>query len=92
MTSSLWQEGLGIKIYLKTDDCWDLNFLPGTDNALKLNPSKNRYTVDLNLEKYTGSNFQNPPFYFLADTSSVKFVYKTLFCRNRFSIQEVMIF
>ena len=34
MTSSPYQQGVGKKIYLKTVDGWESNFLPGTDNTL----------------------------------------------------------
>ena len=39
---------------------------------------KKKYTIDLTLGRYGGLKFQNWPFYihFLADTSSVKFVYR----------------
>ena len=32
--SSQWQQATGNKINLKTDDGWEANFLPGTDNTL----------------------------------------------------------
>ena len=78
--SSPWQQGVGHKISSKMDGGWESNFLPSIDNALSLSPCQNKYTSDLNLGRYRGSKFQNLPFYlhFLADTSSVKFVY-TLF-------------
>ena len=68
---------MGNKINLKTDDGWESNFLPDTDNILLLTPGKNRYTFDLTLGRCRRAKFENPPFYlhFLADTSSVKFVY-----------------
>ena len=54
-------------------------FLPGTDNTLQPSPCKSKYTFDLNLGRYRGSEFQHPPFYlnFFADTSSVKFIYSS---------------
>ena len=68
---------MGNKINLKSDDGWKSNYFSGTDNTLQLSPCKNKYKFDLNLGRYRGSKFQNPPFYlhFLADTSPVKFVY-----------------
>ena len=59
-----------------------IEFSSGIDNTLKLSPSKNKCTFDLNLRRYRASKFQNPQLHlnytnytFLADTSSVKFVY-----------------
>ena len=40
MTSSPYQHGVGNKIKLKTDDGWESDFLPGTDNSLLLSPCK----------------------------------------------------
>ena len=72
---------------MKTDDGWELKFLPGTNNTLYLNPCKNQCTFDLSLGRYRDRvkvSKLNPVFYlhFLADRSSVKFDHSYFILRN----------
>ena len=41
-----------------------IEFLPGTDNTLKLSPCKNRYTFDLIVRRYNGSKIRHFTFTF----------------------------
>ena len=62
---------MGNKINLKTDGGWESNSNTRYGQYPVTKSFQDKYTFDLNLRRYRGSKFRNPPFcvQFLADTS-----------------------